>query len=48
MLTQPNPAIRIGAAIAASLAALLILAAIIRPEMMTMPALRNLIVGFGL
>lgn len=45
-----NPAIRIGAVIVGGFVALLVLGAVIRPDMMTggMTMLHNLIVGFGL
>jgi hypothetical protein len=45
-----NPVIRIGAAVTGGLVALLILGAVVRPDMMTdgMAMLHHLIVGFGL
>ena len=43
-----SPALRIGAAVAGSLVVLLVVVAVVRPEMMHMGMIRNLFVGFGL
>ena len=51
-MTDPNAprstAFRLGAALLLALLVMLVAAAIIRPEMMSMAMLRRLIVGFGL
>ncbi len=46
--TSSFTALRIAATVAAALASMLVVAAIARPEMMSMAMLRQLIVGFGL
>ncbi len=47
-LVVTKPAIRLGLAVTGGLALLIAVAAIIRPEMMAMAKMHELIVGFGL